>query len=477
MSQDSERVCEQPAAPSTSFLSQMMALRRFGEGIGLFWRFICYAGVLLALLSVLVTDPAFYATPRGWAAIVLAACYLAAFTYGSLWIAGCQPDTYWKQRLNDGIVLQPWRAVTLWAVLLAISAAMIGLNHNFVWLIWVPFGMSLSLLPMPRSLLMVIPTGLLAMAYYGELPTQLTPPDLLKFGEFAFGLSVYCAVIYLPLALLRGRILRERTFQQLEQSHRELELAHQRLEEAAVHERELAVLRERGRLARDMHDTLGHSLALITVKLEAAQRLRTVDPARADHEVAATQAIARSALSELRESIANLRASGSTREPLGEALMHAAQECAGRAGWHLISEIAPDIEPISDHTYEALLRTGLEALANIERHANARMVCLTVSRQGDMVSLRVEDDGIGILTTNPPRRIGAAMRLKGGSGTATTEPQEDDGNSAEIVSPQGHYGITGMRERTTGVGGTYAIGAGKGGQGTRIEALVPANCA
>lgn len=474
MSQERERVCEQTAAPSTSFLSQMMALRRIGEGIGLFWRFVCYAGVLLALLSVLATTPAFYATPRGWAAIALAACYLVAFTYGSRWIAGYQPNTYWKQRLSDGTTLYPWRAAALWAVLLAISAAMIGLNHNFVWLIWVPFGMSLSLLPMPRTLLLVIPTGLLAMAYYGELPTQLSPPELLKFGGFALGFSVYCAVIYLPLALLRGRILRERTFLQLEQSHRELELAHRRLEEAAVHERELAVLRERSRLARDMHDTLGHSLALITVKLEAAQRLRTVDPARADHEVAATQTIARSALSELRESIADLRASGSTRESLGEALMCAAREYAGRTGWRLISEIAPDIEPISDHAYEALLRTGLEALANIERHARARTVCLTISRQGDTVSLRVEDDGVGILTTNPPLRIEAAMRRKGGSGHATTESQEDHGTSAEIVSPQGHYGITGMRERTTGVGGTYTIGAGKGGQGTRIEALVPA---
>ncbi len=90
------------------------------------------------------------------------------------------------------------------------------------------------------------------------------------------GLAVYCAVIYLPLALLRGRFQREWTFHQLEQSHRDLEEAHRQLEEAAVHERELAVLRERGRLARDMHDTLGHSLALMAVKLEAAQRLRAV---------------------------------------------------------------------------------------------------------------------------------------------------------------------------------------------------------
>ena len=109
------------------------------------------------------------------------------------------------------------------------------------------------------------------------------------------------------MALLRGRFQRERMFLELQQSHHELEEAHRQLEQAAEHERELAVLRERGRLARDMHDTLGHSLALMTVKLEAAQRLRAVNPDRADHEVAATQAIARDALAELRTAIADLR--------------------------------------------------------------------------------------------------------------------------------------------------------------------------
>src|SRR6185437_10909106 len=175
---------------------------------------------------------------------------------------------------------------------------------------------------------------LLALAYYGELPTSLAPEELLKFAGFAMGLAVYCVVIYLPMALLRNLFQRERMFLRLEQSHHDLEEAHQRLAEAAEHERELAVLRERGRLARDMHDTLGHSLALMAVKLEAAQRLRAVDPARADHEVAATQAIARSALAELRDAIGDLRASSDTdaiREPLGAALTHAAEAGAARA--------------------------------------------------------------------------------------------------------------------------------------------------
>ena len=463
-----DRECTDVAMPSAqaSPYSQLEALRRFGNNIGHFWSVIVYVGVLLAVLSILVMDPAFYAAPRGWAALALAACYLAAFTFGSLWMAGKNPDSYWKVRLSGGRTPYPWRAVILWATLIALCVLMIALNHTFVWLIWAPFGMSLSLLPMPRSLLLSIPTLLLALAYYGELPASFSAPEVLKFSGFLVGLVAYSAVIYLPMPLLRSRFQRERMFLQLEQQHHDLEEAHQRLAQAAEHERELAVLRERGRLARDMHDTLGHSLALMTVKLEAAQRLRAVDPERADHEVAATQAIARGALAELRDAIANLRASGESdalREPLGAALTRAAEACATRAGWRLTCEIAPDVEPVSDQTYEALLRTGIEALTNSERHARAHSVRLSLTRQDDRVCLRIEDDGVGILTTNPPRRIRIAAQGQG------------SGNSGEmIVSPRGHFGVTGMRERTTSAGGVLTVGAGAGGHGTRVEVRLPA---
>jgi signal transduction histidine kinase len=298
-------------------------------------------------------------------------------------------------------------------------------------------------------------------------------PEILKFAGFAIGLACYSAVIFMPIMLLRNRFQRERMFLQLERSHHELEGAHQRLAQAAAHERELAVLRERGRLARDMHDTLGHSLALMTVKLEAAQRLRVVDPARADHEVAATQAIARGALAELRDAIADLRASdgsdgaessdgsATARESLGIALTRAAEASAARAGWRLTCEMAPDAEPMCDLTYEALLRTGVEALTNSERHAQAHSVHLALSREGDMLRLRIEDDGVGILATNPPQRVRVGVA--------------DDSATAEtITSPRGHYGITGMRERTTDAGGVFTIATGADGCGTRVEALLPA---
>jgi len=458
-------------SPTTGF--QLRALRRFGRNVGIFWKMICFAGVVLAVVGVWVQNPRFFTTPRGWLALTLVACYLTAYSVGTRWISGRDLDSYWKERFNTGATLYPWRAVTLWATLLALSIGLIALNENFIWVIWVPFGMSLSMLPMPQTLLLAVPTALLAMVYYGQFPTSMTPPELLKFAGVALGFSCYSVVIYLPIVLLRHRFQRERMFLQLERSHHDLEQAHRQLAQAAEHERELAVLRERGRLARDMHDTLGHSLALMTVKLEAAQRLRDVDAARADHEVAATQAIARGALAELRAAIADLRTSGSARECLGDALTHAAEESAARAGWRLTREIDPGTDPADIATYEALLRTGIESLANIERHARAGAVGMALKRDGETVVLRIEDDGVGILTTNPPQRIeasvanGATLERDASISDATEVP-------SEIVSPAGHFGITGMRERVTGSGGAFAIGAGIDGHGTRVEVRLPA---
>src|SRR5579863_345543 len=99
----------------------------------------------------------------------------------------------------------------------------------------------------------------------------------------------------------------------------------------------------------------------MAVKLDAAQRLRPVDAARADREVTATQAIARSSLAELRATIADLRAPTSARAPLGETLARQARELGLRAGWQVTYDVAADLGELDDAVYESLLRIGGEA--------------------------------------------------------------------------------------------------------------------
>jgi signal transduction histidine kinase len=335
------------------------------------------------------------------------------------------------------------------------------------------------LAPMPAMLLYALPNMLVLFAVYGWLPRGGGVEDWLTFGLNVVLFAIYTAVAYIPYLLLKSRFERERVYAELACSHRELAEAHRQLEERAAQDRELAIWRERARLARELHDTLGHSLALMAVKLDAAQRLRGVDAARADHEIEVTQGIARAALADLRAAIANVRSPALSRTPLGEVLARQARELAGTAGWQVTYEIAPGLGALDDATYEALLRIGGEALANVERHAHARSVRLALRREREVVVLRVEDDGCGILTTNPPTELApvlaplaTAEALGGAAGDFDGADRVGDADE-EITSPSGHYGIRGMRERASTLGGHFAIGPGADGRGTRVEARLP----
>lgn len=242
--------------------------------------------------------------------------------------------------------------------------------------------------------------------------------------------------------------------------------AHRQLADAAERERELAVLRERERLARDLHDTIGHALVLASVKLEAVLRLRAVDPARADHEIVAPQSVLRGTMTELRVTLANLRAPDHPPESLAQALSTRAEEAGRRAGWRLTLAMDGDLGDLDACVYEAWLRVGTEALANAEKHAEASAVTVSLGREGDTIVLQVADDGKGIagMRVEQPALVGA-------NGSRMAAP--DSPGRGAPSSPPGHYGITGMRERVESVRGTLAITSGPDGRGTIVETRVP----
>ena len=132
------------------------------------------------------------------------------------------------------------------------------------------------------------------------------------------------AWLFLPyLGNLTG-VLSPRLIQKLEAAQRELEVAHQR-------QTELIALRERERLARDFHDSLGHALVTLTVQLEAAQRLLAVDAAQCHHLLGQLQTLTRSAMNDLRRSLANLRAPSLGDRNLSTALTQLLGEIGQRA--------------------------------------------------------------------------------------------------------------------------------------------------
>ena len=159
-----------------------------------------------------------------------------------------------------------------------------------------------------------------------------------------------------------------------------LRMAHEEIEQ-------LAKTAERERIARDMHDVLGHSLSLIVLKSELAGRLLDSQPSRAALEIAEIETAARQALAEVRKTITGYRSEGFASE-----LTRAAQVLK-TAGVRLKKPVkAPYLTPRHEATLSLVLR---EAVTNIVRHAGASECSIEVSTAKDSTQLVIADDGRG----------------------------------------------------------------------------------
>lgn len=161
-----------------------------------------------------------------------------------------------------------------------------------------------------------------------------------------------------------------------------------RLREAQAENLALAAVAERERIARDLHDVLGHTLSVIVLKAELAGRLIAVDPARASAEIGDVERTARTALAEVREAIGGYRARG-----LG-AEIEAARRTLDAAGVALITETEQaDAAGLSPKEETALALALREAVTNIVRHARATTCKLHFVTDGSRRRLIVEDNG------------------------------------------------------------------------------------
>jgi signal transduction histidine kinase len=218
----------------------------------------------------------------------------------------------------------------------------------------------------------------------------------------------------------------------------ELREAHQKLQEYAGRVEELAAVEERNRLAREMHDTLGHRLTVAAVQMEAAQRLCSGDPERSVALVGTAREQVREALADLRRTVAALRApieeDLQLRTALKRLIAHF-EEATGLTVHQVVPDELPDLPPA--HRL-ALYRAAQEALTNVQRHAEASQVWLVLSVAEAAISLLVSDDGRGITLTG-----------------------EQEG-----------YGLKGLRERARQLGGELHLEARRGG-GTQLTFRLP----
>lgn len=179
------------------------------------------------------------------------------------------------------------------------------------------------------------------------------------------------------------------------EQHRRLLEANDRLAQYAATVEQLAISRERNRVARELHDVMAHTMSGVAVELEGVRAMMRVDTDRAEALLGQSLKAVRNGLSETRRALQALRASPLEDLGLGLAIRGLTESIAGRAGLQMDVQIDKDIPDYPIDVQQSFYRVAQEALTNAVTHAQARLVQVRLLREGAVLKLMVRDDGIG----------------------------------------------------------------------------------
>jgi signal transduction histidine kinase len=289
-----------------------------------------------------------------------------------------------------------------------------GGGYGATLLLVVLVSQAVLLLPLPAA---VAVTATVPLVHVG-----MSWGDGLRSGLGVLGAAVFTAVITVVL-------------QREQQARRELAEANDLLRGYAAQAEQLATTQERNRVARDIHDGLGHHLSVVQMQVQAARAVLAADPARADAVLAKAQQQATEALAEVRRSVATLR-EPRTSLPLPTALEGLVAETSA-AGVPTGFRVDGPVRTLSAESAESLFRAAQEGLTNVRKHADATSAQLLLRFGVDTACLAVSDDGRGL------------------PGTGS----------------QG-FGLLGLRERATRLGGRLDVVPAAGG-GTMLRMELP----
>ena len=382
------------------------------------WAWVWYAAfyAMLALTTVLVlTNGEATAQTKIWS-VVLTALLGLWFATILVWLGGWEKRIFLK-------VLYVTGAITFWFLL-------VGLHPIYWMLLFVVYGQVYHLLPMRWAVPSALAVTVLATArVIVSAPTSSPFPFLLQgliWAAFGTGMSLW---IY---SIINQSHKRQNLIVELENTRAEL----------AKEERRSGMLEERGRLAREIHDTLAQGFISIVTHLEAAEEELPPGTKPVEHHMERAKRAARDNLVEARRLVAALRPEILESSSLPEALERISARWTEETGISANLEKNGDYEHLTQELQVTLLRVTQEALSNVRKHADARRVTLTLSYLEDLVVLDVQDDGVGFSLS-----------------TATN-------------GSDGGFGLQAMRERVEQLGGQLLVESAPG-EGTTLVVHVP----
>jgi signal transduction histidine kinase len=197
---------------------------------------------------------------------------------------------------------------------------------------------------------------------------------------------------------------------------------------------QLTVSRERNRLARELHDTLAHSLTAISVSLETAKAYFDIDLSKSRELLDKSLDATRTGVDETRRALKALRSSSLEDMGLGLAIQRAAESAAARAHLKLALDLKNPMPSLSPNVEQTIYRVAQESIENVVKHSQAKSFSVRLENDGHVTTLTIEDDGLGF----------------------------DHGKEST-----GHFGLVGMRERAELAGGRLKVKSEKG-KGTKV---------
>jgi signal transduction histidine kinase len=376
-------------------------------------------------------------------------------------VGGCLLILLWAY-YADAISTISWRIGTILILLGAIWATARGVAHWYgdtpgikISLLWIGVTLILSEAitiisggEFPRLLYAILPIiavfclpGRWSLAitigslFWVMLSVRLFPiPEIrLQFLVISLIMVTYLGGYGLAYALLQEGRARKETQHLL----RELAASNEQLTRYAAEAAQLATMRERNRIARDIHDSLGHYLTVVGVQLEKAIAFEGVNREEAGQAVKAAKLLTDQALTEVRSSVSALRETDETFTL--HAALRTMVENARLSGLDVELQWRGDEDGFSEQKLFTLFRAVQEGLTNVQKHARAKQVVIEMALDAETAVLHLSDDGIG------------------------ADPE---------TMQSGGYGLQGLRERVELERGVMRLERGPS-SGTRLTVKIP----
>ncbi|MFD6261806.1 sensor histidine kinase [Micromonospora chalcea] len=348
---------------------------------------------------------------------------VAVFVGTALPVAFSEDGKVWHILVAAGASLPLiWRrrAPLLTTVTVGLAISVLGLSHQMPPLPFGPLVATYTFASLSPSPWRQVAIGVQAV---GVVVSLVVPGE--SAATFGYVGMAYVAAYSMGIAS-RGRgdriaVLEERAARQEE-------------------ERAAAAARDRNRIAREVHDIVAHTVAIMVVQAEAGPVVARTDPARVEKTFEVIAESGRSAIAQLRRSLAALRSAEGEERPAPAPGVGDVPQLLGearRGGLEAAVRWRGQQRPLPADVDATVYRVVQEALTNTIRHARASMVDVLIEFGPREIRVTVTDDGIG------------------------------------AVDVGGGYGMMGMRERVTACGGELSIGAGPDGGGFTVSAVLP----